>query len=128
MLLGRRLFRERPRQHEFGLEDRPAARDHAIKGRPHPAEHGMPEPMLDAFDGLPGIALVPMPVEGFGRQPELDDEVAGEVFRLDFAPLLAPQADQGGFIVAHDDPGVRAADEAPPIETFGRNRRLEGGS
>jgi hypothetical protein len=32
-----------------------------------PPEHGMPEPVLNAFDGLPGVALVPMPVEGFGH-------------------------------------------------------------
>ena len=43
--------------------------------------------------------------------PELHDEVAGQVLRLGLAPLLAPEADQGGFIAAHDDPGVRAADE-----------------
>jgi hypothetical protein len=52
----------------------------------------MHEPMLDAFDGLPGIALVPMPIEGFRHYAELDDEVAGEVLRLGLAPLLAPQA------------------------------------
>ena len=54
-----------------------------------------------------------MPIEGFGHEPELDDEVAGEVLRLGLAPFLVPEADQGGFIVAHDDPGVGAADKAP---------------
>ena len=34
---------------------------------------------------------------------------------LDVAPLLAPEVDQGGFIVAHDDPGVRAADEGTAV-------------
>ena len=29
--------------------------------------------------------------------------------------FLAPEADQGGFITAHDDPGVGAADEASPV-------------
>ena len=48
-------------------------------------------------------------VEVLGRTAELDDEIAGEVLRLGLAPFLAPQADQGGFIAAHDDPGVRAA-------------------
>ena len=76
----------------------------------------MPQPMLDAFDRLPGVALVPMPVEGFSHEPELDDEVAGQVLRLGLAPFLAPQADQGGFIVAHDDPGVGAADEEAPVQ------------
>ena len=52
-----------------------------------------------------------MPVEVLGREPELDDEIAGQVFRLGLAPLLPPEAQQGGFIAAHDDPGVGAADE-----------------
>jgi hypothetical protein len=29
-----------------------------------------------------GAALVPIPVEVLGREPELDDEVVGKVFRL----------------------------------------------
>ena len=52
----------------------------------------MHEPMLNAFDGLPGIALVPLSVERFSHQAELDDEVAGEVLRLGLAPFLAPEA------------------------------------
>ena len=71
--------------------------------------------MLNAFDGLSGIALVPMPVERFGHHTELDDEVAGEVLRLDFAPFLPPEAGEGGLIVAHDDAGIGAADEAASI-------------
>ena len=47
--------------------------------------------MLNAFDRLPSIALVPMPIEGFSRYAELDDEVAGEVLRLRLAPFLAPE-------------------------------------
>jgi hypothetical protein len=63
-----------------------------------------------------------MPVEGFSHQPELDDEVAGEVRRFGFAPFLAPQAYQGGFIVAHDDAGVGAADEAPPTDGLAKSQ------
>ena len=29
------------------------------------------------------------------------------------APFLPPEADQGGFIAPHNDPGVRTADEGP---------------
>ena len=83
----------------------------------------MPQPMLDAFDCLPGIAFVPMAVEGLGHKAELDDEVAGQVLRLDLAPFLPPQADQGCFIAAHDHSGVGAADEAPAIKTFGGSMR-----
>ena len=75
----------------------------------------MPQPMLDAFDGLPGVALVPMPVEVLGHEAELDDEVAGQVLRLDLAAFLPPEAEQGGLVVAHDDPGVRAADERAAV-------------
>jgi len=75
----------------------------------------MSEPMLNAFDRLPGVALVPMSVEGFGHQPELDDEVAGEVLWFDFSPLFLPEAEQGGFVAAHDDPGVGAADDGTAI-------------
>jgi hypothetical protein len=64
---------------------------------------------------LPGVALVPKPVEWFGHHAELDDEVAGQVLRLDSAPFLVPEADEGGLIVAHDDPGVRPADEGTAV-------------
>ena len=66
---------------------------------------------LDIAEDLAGVAFEPVPVERLGDHPELDDEIAGEVLRLDLAALLAPEAEQGGFIIAHDDPGVRAADE-----------------
>ena len=68
--------------------------------------------LLDIGDDLTGIGLVPAPVELLGGEPKLDDEVAGEVLRLDLAALLSPQPQQSGFIIAHDDPGVRAADES----------------
>ena len=38
-----------------------------------------------------------------------------EVLGLDLAALFPPQAEQGGLVVAHDDPGVRAADEGAAI-------------
>ena len=40
--------------------------------------------------------------------------------RLDLAALFPPQPQEGGLIVAHDDPGVRAADErAAKVAEFG---------
>jgi hypothetical protein len=75
----------------------------------------MPHSLLNIQDHLPGIGLIPAPVQLFGRQPELDDEVAREVFGLDLAALFAPEADQGGFVIAHDDPGIRAADEVAAV-------------
>ena len=35
----------------------------------------------------------------------------GEVLGLDLTALLAPEAEQGSLIIAHDDPRVRATDE-----------------
>ena len=55
---------------------------------------------------LARVALVPMPVERFGNDPELDEEIAREVFRFRFPALLPPEAQQGGLVIAHDDPGV----------------------
>ena len=55
---------------------------------------------LDILDGLAGVALVPVPVEVLGHGAELDDQVGREVLRLGLAALLAPQPEQGGFVVA----------------------------
>ena len=111
VFFGRALFGERPRQHEFGLEHRPGGLDHAVEGGGHPAHDRMLHPALDAGEDLAGVAFEPVAVEGLGDDPELDDEVAGEVLGLDLAALFPPQAEQGGLVIAHDDPGVRAADE-----------------
>ena len=89
--------------------------DHAVEGRRHPALDRMKHLPLHVVDDLAGVALVPVPVEVLGHGAELDDQVAGEVFRLDLAALLPPQPDQGGFVIAHDDPGIRAADKGTTI-------------
>src|SRR5262245_4397016 len=76
--------------------------------------------MLDAAlnigDASAGVALVPGAVERFRGGPKLHDEVAGNVLRLNFAPLLAPKAHKGCFVAAHDDPSIRTADEGAAIE------------
>ena len=61
---------------------------------------------LNVFDDPPGIALVPCAVERLGGDPELHDEVAGQVLWLGLSAFLAPKPHKGGFIAAHDDPGV----------------------
>jgi hypothetical protein len=67
----------------------------------------MPQPMLDAFDCLPGIAFVPMAVEGLGHKAELDDEVAGQVLRLGLAPFLRHRRTRAASLPP--SPGIRAA-------------------
>ena len=75
----------------------------------------MKHPTLHLGDNLTGIALVPVPVEMLGHDPELDDQVGGEVFRLNLTALLTPKPEQGGLVAAHDDPGVRASNEGATI-------------
>jgi hypothetical protein len=48
------------------------------------------------------------------------DEIAGEVLRLDLAALLAPEPEQGSFVIAHDDPRIGPADE---VAAIGRSAR-----
>jgi hypothetical protein len=75
----------------------------------------MLHPALNVRDGLPGIALVPLPIEVLGHEAELDDKVGRQVLRPDLAALLLPQADQGLFVLSHDDAGVGTADEEAAI-------------
>src|SRR5262249_30866148 len=94
---------------------RPRLLNQAVKGRAHPPVYRVPGPSLDVLDGLAGVALEPVPIEVLGHPAELDDQVAGEILRFDFAPFLLPQAYKGGFVSAHDDAGVRATDEGPAV-------------
>jgi hypothetical protein len=57
------------------------------------------------------IGLVPAPVKVLGHHPELDHQIRREVLWLNLSALLAPEAKEGLFVIAHDDPGVRASDE-----------------
>src|SRR5262249_45063985 len=42
---------------------------------------------------LPGIGLIPAPVQLFGRIAKLDDEIARQVLGLSFAALFPPEAE-----------------------------------
>jgi hypothetical protein len=77
VLLGSTFLRERPRQHELGLEHRPGRLDHAVQRRRHPPLDRMDDPTLHLGDDLAGIALVPVPVEVLGDGTELHNEIAG---------------------------------------------------
>ena len=68
-------------------------------------------PGLPLADPMAGLALVPGAVELLGREPELNNEFAGQIGRFGLAALLLPQPDQGGLVAAHDDAGVGPADK-----------------
>jgi len=84
----------------------------------------VPNPPLNVSDCVSGIGLVPAPIEVLGGHPQLDDQVAGEVLGLAFAPFFAPQTEQGRLVRAHYDPGVRASNEALPIGVPGVSRKM----
>src|SRR5262249_22484769 len=111
VLFGRCLLGERPRQHELGLEYGFHAVHDPIQGGPHPGNGRMPDVALHVAHLPASIALVPGAVELLGRPPEPHNEVTREVLRLGLASFLAPQADQSGLIITHDDSGVRATDK-----------------
>src|SRR6266446_3683915 len=71
----------------------------------------MPDPALHVADPPTSVAFVPGAVELLGCPPQLHHEVAGQVLWLGLPTLLAPELDQGSLVMAHDDPGIRAADE-----------------
>jgi hypothetical protein len=108
-------FGEGPWQHELGFEDRIASLHAPIQSCPHPAQNRVANSLLDIGNHLASIGLIPTAVEIFGSEAELDEQIAGEVLRLYFASFLAPEADEGGFINAHDDPGIRTADKGPAV-------------
>jgi hypothetical protein len=55
---------------------------------------------LDRAQPMAGVALEPVPIELLGDEAQLDDQLAREVRRLDFAALFPPKAEQGGFVAA----------------------------
>ena len=75
----------------------------------------MPNLPLDIRDDLTSIGLIPAPVQLLGGHAELDDEVAREVLRLDLPAFFPPKPQESVLVVAHDDPGVRAADEKSAV-------------
>jgi hypothetical protein len=115
ILLGGGFLRECPGQHKFGLENGPCRFDPAVQGGAHPSERGVPKLPLDVRDDVTSIRLVPAPVKLLGGQTKLDDEVARQVLRFDLPALFPPLPQEGGLVVPHDDPGVRAADEIAAI-------------
>src|SRR5262249_37886553 len=81
----------------------------------HPGDRRVLDLALHVPHPPTGIALIPRAIELFGGHAKLNDEVAGQVLWLGLAPFFAPEADQGGLVATHYNPGVRAADEGAAI-------------
>ena len=120
VFLRRRLFGERPREHELGFENRPRALDHAVQCGGQKPDHGVLDPPLDGRDDLAGVALKPMPVECFGRYPELDERLPDRSSGSASPRFSRQRRREGGLITSHNDPGVRSADEAAPGFSLGK--------
>ena len=61
-----------------------------VKRSRRPLQRRLPDLFLDIGNDLTGIGLVPAPVQVLSREAKVDDEIAGEVLRLDFAAFLPP--------------------------------------
>ena len=66
---------------------------------------------LDVGNPVAGVELIPAAVEVLGGQPQLNDQDASQVERRLLAALFPPEPQKSLFVLAHDDPGVGAADE-----------------
>ena len=94
MLFGSRLFGERPRQHELGLEYGVEIVDEPVQGRRQVPMDRVPNPALNVRYGPPSIALVPSPVQRLGGDAQLDDKVVAQILWLGFPALFLPEPDQ----------------------------------
>jgi hypothetical protein len=111
MLFGGGFVREIPRQHEFGFEHGTSCFNPTVKGRGHPPVNLMKHPALHLSDSAASVLLVPLPVQVFRHRAKLYQEVSGKILRLDLAPLFPPETAQCRFVIARNDPRVRAADK-----------------
>jgi hypothetical protein len=64
--------------------------------------------------------------ESLRRSAKLDQEVTRQILGFGLAALLAPQLDQGGLVIPHDDPRIRAADEVSSTEGASPRARFHG--
>jgi len=83
----------------------------------------VPDLLLYVDDHLPDTGLVPAAIELLGRDPELDYEIAGQVFPFYLTADLPPLPEESLFILAHDDPGIGSADETATVFRLLRGHR-----
>jgi hypothetical protein len=72
---------------------------------------------LDRRNDLACIALEPKPFSSVTR-PSWTIRLADKSSGSASPTFLAPEPEQGDFVVAHDDAGVRASDKMPAIFRF----------
>src|SRR5207253_1756585 len=99
----------------FDSNTAPVLLDQPVQGRRHPDNRRVEFATLALANAVAGHPLKPEPIEPLGDQPQLNHQVLGQVRWLDLAALLLPQPGEGGFIAAHDDAGIRAADEVAAV-------------
>ena len=112
VLLGRALLREDQGSMNLASNTAPVCSTIAVQGRRHPArDTGGAHARWTSLTTWPVLRSYQRRFRSSVAHAELDDEVAGQVLGLGFAALLPPQAEQGRLIAAHDDPGIRAAND-----------------
>jgi hypothetical protein len=79
---------------------------------------------LDIRKHLPGIGLIPPSVQVLSRDTKLDDEITRQVLRLNFAPLLPPETEKGGLVVAHNNVSLGPPYEVTTFSPFFTFRRI----
>ena len=97
------------------FEYRSSALHYAVEGGSHPRNGRVFDAALNVFDVRPLLRSYQVRLSVLGRDTKLHDEVAGHVLRLNLAALFPPKPNKGGFIPAHDYPGIRAADEGAAV-------------
>src|SRR5262245_5570926 len=91
VLFGCGLLRERPRQHEFSLEDCSGPLHESVEGCRHPRNCTVLHQTLNVCDASASVALVPDAVELLRCCPKLHEEVAGQIFRRYLATFFTPE-------------------------------------
>jgi hypothetical protein len=75
----------------------------------------MLDPALDVGYGTLSVPFVPVPIQRFSGDAQLDNEIVAEMLWLALAALFPPKADQRRLVPTHDYPGIRAAKESPAV-------------
>ncbi len=68
---------------------------------------------LGVRDDLPGILLVPVPVEMLGDGAGLDEELTLQIVGFEFAALRPPKPRQR--VITHDNSGIGPADKRAAV-------------